>query len=219
MSTTSPTPRPRTSAINASKVTATTSCGCTYDDLDQQEGKCICNEVNYFGGRASPASLSTSRGQRRSTSGPATQSGICAINCTAFAAEWIARQITETFPWDQAPRYLIRDRDDSYGAIVRNGIRVIGIRDRPTAPRSPWQNGHIERLIGSIRRECLDHVVVLGDAHVRRILKGYADYYNRVRTHLALDKDATFHRLVQATGSVVAIPLLAGLHHQYARIT
>jgi len=82
-------------------------------------------------------------------------------------AEWIARQITEAFPWDQAPRYLIRDRDGSYGAIVRNRIRAMGIRDRPTAPRSPWQNGHVERLIGSIRRECLDHVMVMGEAGQR----------------------------------------------------
>jgi transposase InsO family protein len=134
-------------------------------------------------------------------------------------AEWIARQITEAFPWDQAPRYLVRDRDASYGAIVRNRIQAMGIRDRPTAPRSPWQNGHIERLIGSIRRECLDHVVVLGEAHLRRILREYADYYNRARTHLALGKDAPFHRLVQATGSVVASPVLGGLHHQYARMT
>ena len=134
-------------------------------------------------------------------------------------AEWIARQITEAFPWDQAPRYLVRDRDTSYGAIVRNRIHAMGIRDRPTAPRSPWQNGHIERLIGSIRRECLNHVVVLGEAHLRRILREYADYYNRARTHLALGKDAPFHRLVQATGSVAANPVLGGLHHQYARMT
>jgi transposase InsO family protein len=133
-------------------------------------------------------------------------------------AEWIARQITEAFPWDQAPRYLIRDRDRSYGAIVRNRIRAMAIRDRPTAPRSPWQNGHIERLIGSIRRECLDHVVVLGEAHLRRILSAYANYYNRTRTHLALEKDAPLGRPVHAIGQVVAIPVLGGLHHQYVRM-
>jgi hypothetical protein len=87
------------------------------------------------------------------------------------------------------------------------------------APRSPWQNGHIERLIGSIRRECLDHVVVLGEAHLRRVLKTYADYYNCVRIHLALEKDTPFGRPVQAIGRVVAIPLLGGLHHRYARMT
>ncbi|HXP75969.1 MAG TPA: integrase core domain-containing protein, partial [Stellaceae bacterium] len=95
-------------------------------------------------------------------------------------AEWIARQITEAFPWDQAPRYLIRDRDSSYGMVVTQRLRAMGIRDRLIAPRSPWQNGHVERLIGSIRRECLDHVVVFGEAHLRRILTAYATYYNGV---------------------------------------
>src|SRR5213076_409020 len=85
-------------------------------------------------------------------------------------AEWIARQITEAFPWDEAPRYLIRDRDTSYGAAVTRRLRAMGIRDRPITPRSPWQNGHVERLIGSIRRECLDHVVVLGERHLRHLL-------------------------------------------------
>jgi transposase InsO family protein len=94
----------------------------------------------------------------------------------------------------------------------------MGIRDRPTSPRSPWQNGHIERLIGSIRRECLDHFMVLGEAHLRLILRAYANYYNRSRTHLALAKDAPLSRPVQRIGSVEAIPLLGGLHHQYARI-
>ena len=97
-------------------------------------------------------------------------------------ADWIARQITEAFPWDQAPRYLIRDRDASYGHVVTRRLAVMGIRDRPTAPRSPWQYGHVERLIGSIRRDCLDHVVVLGEAHLRQILSTYAGYYNELRT-------------------------------------
>jgi transposase InsO family protein len=133
-------------------------------------------------------------------------------------SEWIARQITEAFPWDQAPRYIIRDNDGSYGPVVTRRMQAMGIRDRPTAPRSPWQNGHIERLIGSIRRECLDHVVVLSDWHLRKVLKAYADYYNRSRTHLALAKDAPLSRPVQRVGSVVAIPFLGGLHHQYARM-
>jgi transposase InsO family protein len=98
-------------------------------------------------------------------------------------AEWIARQITEAFPWDEAPRYLIRDRDTSYGAAVTRRLRAMGIRDRPITPRSPWQNGHVERLIGSIRRECLDHVVVLGERRLRNLLANYATYYNGVRTH------------------------------------
>ena len=94
----------------------------------------------------------------------------------------------------------------------------MGIRDRPTAPRSPWQNGIAERLIGTLRRECLDHVPILGEAHLRRVLSSYAVYYNRTRTHLALQKDAPCHRSVQRSGNVVAVPILAGLHHQYVRI-
>lgn len=93
-------------------------------------------------------------------------------------AEWIARQITEAFPWDEAPRYLIRDRDTSYGTAVTRRLRAMGIRDRPISPRSPWQNGHVERLIGSIRRECIDHVVVFGERHLREMLANYATYYN-----------------------------------------
>ena len=90
------------------------------------------------------------------------------INVTAHpTAEWVARQITEAFPWNEAPRYMIRDRDRIYGAVVRRRLRAMGIRDKPIAPASPWQNGFAERLIGSIRRECLDHVVVLGEAHPR----------------------------------------------------
>jgi hypothetical protein len=100
------------------------------------------------------------------------------INVTANpTAEWVARQITEAFPWNEAPRYMIRDRDRIYGAVVTRRLRAMGIRDKPTAPASPWQNGFAERLIGSIRCECLDHVIVLGEVHLRRILRSYADYY------------------------------------------
>ncbi len=91
-------------------------------------------------------------------------------------ADWIARQISEAFPWDTAPRYLIRDRDGAYGEVFRRRLRAMGIRDRPTAPRSPWQNGHVERLIGSIRRECLDHLIVFNVEHLRRVLWIYANY-------------------------------------------
>ena len=105
------------------------------------------------------------------------------INTTANpTAEWIARQITEAFPWDAAPRYLIRDQDGIYGVAVRRRLGAMGIRDRPIARGSPWQNGFAERLIGSIRRECLDHVIVVGEAHLRRILRGYCRYYNEIRT-------------------------------------
>jgi len=133
-------------------------------------------------------------------------------------ADWIARQITEAFPWEQTPRYLIRDRDASYGHPVPRRLAAMGIRDRPTAPRSPWQNGHVERLIGSIRRECLDHVVILGEAHLRRVLRAYADYYNSFRTHRALAKDAPLHRATELLGTITARPLFGGLHHQYGRI-
>ena len=109
------------------------------------------------------------------------------INVTAHpTAEWVARQITEAFPWNEAPRYMIRDRDRIYGAVVRRRLRAMGIRDKPIAPASPWQNGFAERLIGSIRRECLDHIIVLGEAHLRRLLKSYARYYNETRTHQPL---------------------------------
>src|SRR6476620_3193385 len=113
------------------------------------------------------------------------------INVTTNpTAEWIARQITEAFPWDDAQKYLIRDRGQIYGAVVTRRLSAMGIRDKPTAPPSPWQNGFAERLIGSIRRECVDHIIVLGEVHLRRVLQSYADYYNETRTHLALDKDA-----------------------------
>jgi transposase InsO family protein len=133
-------------------------------------------------------------------------------------AEWIARQITEAFPWDQAPRYLRRDRDRSYGAIVRRRLQAMGIRDHPTVPRSPWQNGHVERLIGSVRRECPDHIVVVGEASLRRTLKAYARYYNEIRTHRSLDKDAPEARPIQVTGMICSRPVLGGLHHHYVRV-
>jgi transposase InsO family protein len=99
------------------------------------------------------------------------------INVTANpTAEWVARQITEAFPWNEAPRYMIRDRDCIYGAVVTRRLRGMSIRDKLIAPASPWQNGFVERLIGSIRRECLDHVIVVGEAHLRRVLQCYADY-------------------------------------------
>ena len=133
-------------------------------------------------------------------------------------AEWIARQITEAFPWNEAPDYLVRDRDGSYGHAVTRRLVAMGIRDHPTAPQSPWQNGHAERLIGSIRRECLDHIVVFGEGHLRRILAAYAGYYNGLRTHLSLDKDSPDHRPVQRHGQLAALSILGGLHHEYCRM-
>jgi transposase InsO family protein len=141
------------------------------------------------------------------------------INVTTNpTAEWVARQIIEAFPWDGAPGYMIRDRDQIYGAAVIRRLRAMGIRDKPIAPASPWQNGIGERLIGSIRRECLDHIVVLGEEHLRRILKFYADYYNGVRTHRSLNKDAPVSRPVQRTGAITSHAILGGLHHQYVRV-
>ena len=132
-------------------------------------------------------------------------------------AEWIAGQLTEAFPWDEAPRYLIRDRDRVYGSIVTRRMCAMGIRDKPTAPASPWQNGFAERLIGSIRRECVDHFIIVGEAHLRRILRAYAGYYNSIRTHWSLDKDAPVFRSVQRNGIISSHPILGGLHHHYVR--
>jgi len=117
----------------------------------------------------------------------------------------------------EAPRYLIRDRDTSYGAAVSRRLRAIGIRDRPITPRSPWQNRHVERLTGSIRRECLGHVVVLGERHLRHLLANYAAYYNGMRTHLALDKDTPLHRPVQTVARIASVTWLGGLHRYYVR--
>ena len=128
-------------------------------------------------------------------------------------AEWLARQITETFPWTSAPAYLV-----PYEHIFTSRVTAMGIRDRPISPGSPWQNGYAERLIGTLRRECLNQMVIFGETHLRRILSSYAAYYNQARTHLALQKDAPLHRAVQRSGVIVAVPILAGLHHQYIRI-
>src|SRR6202030_3919564 len=133
------------------------------------------------------------------------------INVTANpTAEWVARQITEAFPWNEAPRCMIRDRDRIYGTVVTRRLRAMGIRDKPTAPASPWQNGVVERLIGSIRRESVDHMIVLGEAHLRRIPKSYARYYNGVRMHRSLNMDAPASRSVQRTGVIHSRAILGG---------
>jgi transposase InsO family protein len=133
-------------------------------------------------------------------------------------AEWLAQQIAEAFPWDTAPCYLIRDRDGVYGELYKRRVRSLGIHDRPITPRCPWQNAYVERLIGSIRRECLDHLVICNEAHLRCVLKAYARYYNAARTHLALDKDTPCGRPIRRTGTITRIPHLGGLHHTFARI-
>jgi transposase InsO family protein len=135
-------------------------------------------------------------------------------------AEWTAQQITEAFPWDEAPRFLIRDRHCTYGQAFRDRVTAMGIEDLPTAPRSPWQNGYVERVIGSVRRECLDHIIALDERHLRRTLNSYFAYYNKARTHLALDKDAPIPRPIArvSDGKIVAIPEVGGLHHRYERL-
>src|SRR5882724_1651114 len=129
-------------------------------------------------------------------------------------AEWLARQITEAFPWDTVPGFLIRDNDGAFGEAFTRRLRAMGIRDRPIALRSPWQNGYSERLIGSIRRDCLDHVVVFGERHLRHLLNSYQKYYNEARTHLSLHKDAPIPRAVHAVGRILPTPFLGGLHHR-----
>jgi len=134
-------------------------------------------------------------------------------------AEWTARQLLEAFPWDNAPRYLLRDRDAIYGEKFCQTSRWMGIHEVLTAPQSPWQTAYAERLIGSIRRECLDHVIVFHEAGLRRILKGYFQYYERCRTHLSLEKDAPVSRPVEppSLGHVIEIPKVGGLQHLYTR--
>ncbi|MCZ6836070.1 MAG: integrase core domain-containing protein [Planctomycetota bacterium] len=134
-------------------------------------------------------------------------------------AAWTAQQIIEAFPFDEAPKYLIRDRDGIYGNQVRSRIKHLGIMEVVTSPRSPWQNPFAERVIGSIRRECLDHVIVLNEAHLIRILSEYIDYYHTVRPHQSLDHNAPFPRIIESpdNGRVVAEPILGGLHHRYRR--
>jgi transposase InsO family protein len=132
-------------------------------------------------------------------------------------AEWLAQQIVEAFPWNTAPTYLVRDNDRAYGQAFATRIRKMGIRDRPISPRSPWQNPYAERLIGTLRRDCLDHVLIFGERHLLCILSLYSSYYNQTRTHLGLGKDTPLGRPVQRSGTIIAMPVLSGLHHRYAR--
>lgn len=134
-------------------------------------------------------------------------------------AAWTAQQVVEAFPWHTAPRYMIRDRDRIYGADFVARVKGMGIHEVLTAPKSPWQNPYVERLIGSIRRDCLDHVVVLGEDHLRRILKSYFEYYHGFRTHLSLAKDSPDSREVDDAdcGKVIALRKVGGLHHHYTR--
>jgi transposase InsO family protein len=142
------------------------------------------------------------------------------VNITEHpTAVWTAQQMIEAFPEDTAPRWLLRDRDAIYGDVFRRRVASMGIGEVISSPSSPWQNPYAERLIGSLRRECLDHVIVLGERHLRRLLSAYLIYYHGARTHLALEKDAPTPRRVQSVteGSVVAFPEVGGLHHRYER--
>jgi putative transposase len=132
---------------------------------------------------------------------------------------WLGRQITEAFPWDTAPRYLLRDRDASYGIGFRDRVRAMNIEEVVTAPRSPWQNPYVERIIGSIRRKCLDYVIIFSEAHLRRVLSSYFRYYHKSRTHIALDKDCPETRPISppTAGKVSAVAQVGGLHHRYER--
>lgn len=134
-------------------------------------------------------------------------------------AAWTTQQIVDAFPDDSAPSYLLRDRDQVYGQQFRHRVKGMWIEEVLTAPHSPWQNPFVERLIGSIRRECLNHVLVLGERHLRRVLIRYFTYYHQARTHLALEKDAPDLRPVQlpAVGRIVQLPEVGGLHHRYLR--
>jgi putative transposase len=132
---------------------------------------------------------------------------------------WLSHQITEAFPWDTAPRYLLRDRDASYGPVFRSRVKGMGVEEVVIAPRSPWQNPFVERVVGSIRRECLDHVIVFNERHLRHVLSSYFQYYHEARTHLSLNKDCPQPRPVQppSAGKIVAFPQVGGLHHRYER--
>ena len=132
-------------------------------------------------------------------------------------AEWTGEQVVQAFPWDTAPKYLLRDRDSIYGEAFKRRVYGFGISEVLTAPRSPWQNPYSERLNGTIRRECLDHIILFSEAHLRRVLAEYFQYYNRYRVHQSLEMDAPDGREIQAPykGDVVAIPHVGGLHHHY----
>ena len=141
-------------------------------------------------------------------------------NATANpTAEWLAQQSVNAFPWDTAPRYVIRDRDRTHGVAFSQRVKNLGIREIRTAVRAPMMNAFAKRLIGTLRRECFDHVIVLTEQHARRLLGEFRDWYNQDRVHLALGKDAPEHRQVEPPelGKVVALPRVGGLHHRYSR--
>ena len=132
-------------------------------------------------------------------------------------AQWTAQQVIEAFPFETAPRYLLRDRDGIYGNEFQRRVARMGIEQVCTAPRSPWQNPYVEWLIGSVRRECIDHLIIWDEYHLHRILRNYLAYYHKVRIHLSLNKDAPEGRVPESAdiGKIQAIPVVGGLHHHY----
>ncbi len=134
-------------------------------------------------------------------------------------AQWTAQQMVEAFPWDPAPLYLLSDRDKILGTTFRHRVHTLDMKEVLIAPRSPWQNPYVERLIGSIRRDCLYHAVVFNELHLKRLLRAYFSYCHTARTHLALDKQCPERRSVELPdqGTVIAFPHVGGLHHQYRR--
>jgi len=141
-------------------------------------------------------------------------SGISSVGCRSRT------QLIEAFPWDSAPTYLLRDRDKIFGLEFARTVSNVGIEEIRISPHSPWQNPYVERLIGSIRRECLDHMIIFNEEHLRRVLRQYFRYYTESRTHLGLDKDCPETRSVEPPemGEIVAIPQVGGLRHRYTRI-
>ena len=135
------------------------------------------------------------------------------------SALWTGQQLVNAFPFEAAPRFLVRDRDGVYGAEFRRRVAALGVDERLIAPRSPWQNPYIERMIGTLRHECLDHVIILNERHLQQVLADYLDYYHRSRTHRGLDCDCPVPRPVEAveSGKVIEFPVLGGLHHRYSR--
>jgi transposase InsO family protein len=137
----------------------------------------------------------------------------------APTAEWTAQQVVNAFPYDTAPKYLLRDRDSIYSSAFVQRVEGMGIEQKIIAPRSPWQNPYAERLVGSIRRECLDRVIVFNERQLRQLLESYFEYYHKVRPHRSLDHDSPVPRPVESPdcGKVIELPLVGGLHHRYLR--
>ena len=132
---------------------------------------------------------------------------------------WAAQQLRETFGWDSPVKYVIRDNDGIYGDVFKQQLKKLGLEDTPTAPHSPWQSPICERVIGTLRRECLNHMIILNENHLRRVLEEFIDYYNSSRTHMSLNKDSPRGRAVQASGKIVSTSILGGLHHEYKRVS